>query len=154
METEQEAKAARESKEMNDYLEQMDELERTAFEIARSHLGTSFHIPRSNGLKEWRQFQVDIKKYLADLEPLVRSPIEERKAREGNAFVIHKTLEFKDWMSLQDEINKFLSSVEKESKKACEELKEKKKAEGYLFRIEELPEFLLWREKEKQKKKK
>lgn len=144
----------REAKEIHDYFEQMDELERKAFEIAAGHLGTSFHIPRSNGLKEWRQFQVDIKKYLADLNPAKRNPIEERKAREGNAFVIHKTKEFKDWMGLQAEIGQFLFSVEKKSKETSAAIKERKKVEGFMFCIEESTEFLMWREEMMQKKKK
>lgn len=35
------------------YISQMTPLERQAYEIAKSHLGTSFSIVRSNGFKEW-----------------------------------------------------------------------------------------------------
>lgn len=36
-----------------EYLSQMDELDRKAYEIAFNHLGTSFNIARSNGFKKW-----------------------------------------------------------------------------------------------------
>jgi hypothetical protein len=35
------------------YLNEMDELHRKAYDIAYNHLGTSFNIARSNGFKEW-----------------------------------------------------------------------------------------------------
>ena len=35
------------------YLEQLKPQERKAYDIARSHLGTSFDILRSNGYKSW-----------------------------------------------------------------------------------------------------
>ena len=36
-----------------EYLSQMDEHNRKAYDIAYCHLGTSFNIARSNGFKEW-----------------------------------------------------------------------------------------------------
>jgi hypothetical protein len=42
-------------KEMNEYLEQLDEKERLAYKIAMEHLGTSFNILRSNGYSEWKK---------------------------------------------------------------------------------------------------
>ena len=36
-----------------DYLNEMDEHHRKAYDIAYNHLGTSFNIARSNGFKEW-----------------------------------------------------------------------------------------------------
>jgi enolase len=35
------------------YLSEMDEHRRKAYDIAYCHLGTSFSIARSNGFKEW-----------------------------------------------------------------------------------------------------
>ena len=35
------------------YIAQLDEMQRKAYEIAKSHLGTSFNIKRSNGFIEW-----------------------------------------------------------------------------------------------------
>ena len=35
------------------YLNEMDENNRKAYDIAYNHLGTSFNISRSNGFKEW-----------------------------------------------------------------------------------------------------
>ena len=35
------------------YLQEMGTLERQAYEIARSHLGTSFNIVKSNGFIQW-----------------------------------------------------------------------------------------------------
>jgi hypothetical protein len=40
-------------KEIYEYLKQLDTLEKKTFTIAQNHLGTSFHIGRSNGFKEW-----------------------------------------------------------------------------------------------------
>ena len=39
--------------EIYEYLKQLDILEKKAFNIAQNHLGTSFHIGRSNGFKDW-----------------------------------------------------------------------------------------------------
>ena len=36
-----------------EYLSEMDEVNRKAYDIAFQHLGTSFNIARSNGFKEW-----------------------------------------------------------------------------------------------------
>jgi len=36
-----------------EYLSEMDEINRKAYDIAYDHLGTSFNIARSNGFKEW-----------------------------------------------------------------------------------------------------
>lgn len=35
------------------YLDQLDELNRQAYEIANDHLRTSFNVARSNGFKKW-----------------------------------------------------------------------------------------------------
>jgi len=41
-------------REIFNYLSEMDELNRKAYEIAFEHLGSSFNILRSNGFKEWK----------------------------------------------------------------------------------------------------
>lgn len=40
--------------EIFEYLNEMDEHNRKAYNIAYNHLGTSFSISRSNGFKEWQ----------------------------------------------------------------------------------------------------
>jgi hypothetical protein len=40
-------------REIFEYLSEMDEHHRKAYDIAYNHLGTSFNIARSNGFKEW-----------------------------------------------------------------------------------------------------
>lgn len=40
-------------REIFDYLNEMDEHNRKAYNIAYNHLDTSFSISRSNGFKEW-----------------------------------------------------------------------------------------------------
>ena len=40
--------------EIFNYLSEMDELQQVAYNIALSHLGSSFDIYRSNGFKEWK----------------------------------------------------------------------------------------------------
>uniref|UniRef100_A0A6C0EQC2 Uncharacterized protein n=1 Tax=viral metagenome TaxID=1070528 RepID=A0A6C0EQC2_9ZZZZ len=40
--------------EIFNYLNQLDQYQRTAYFIAYSHLGTSFNIFKSNGYKEWK----------------------------------------------------------------------------------------------------
>ena len=42
-------------KEMFQYLSEMNENERTAYEIAVNHLASSFNIYRSNGFTEWKK---------------------------------------------------------------------------------------------------
>jgi hypothetical protein len=41
------------------YIAQLDDVQRKAMEIAKSHLGTSFNIHRSNGFIEWLKKQKD-----------------------------------------------------------------------------------------------
>ena len=42
-------------REIFNYLSEMDEHNKKAYEIALNHLGSSFNIYRSNGFKEWKQ---------------------------------------------------------------------------------------------------
>lgn len=44
-----------EQKEIFEYLSHMDDHNKNAYNIAYSHLGTSFNIVRSNGFKEWKK---------------------------------------------------------------------------------------------------
>ena len=39
--------------EIDEYIQQLDKLEKQAFLIAQDHLRTSFNICKSNGFKEW-----------------------------------------------------------------------------------------------------
>lgn len=41
-------------REIYEYLSELDEIHRKAYEIAYDHLGTSFNIARSNGFKAWK----------------------------------------------------------------------------------------------------
>jgi len=41
-------------REIFNYLSEMDEHNKKAYEIAVEHLGSSFNIYRSNGFKEWK----------------------------------------------------------------------------------------------------
>jgi hypothetical protein len=36
-----------------EYLSEMDEINKKAYDIAYNHLGSTFNIARSNGFKEW-----------------------------------------------------------------------------------------------------
>lgn len=40
-------------REIFEYLSQLDEINRQAYQIAYDHLGTSFNVARSNGFKIW-----------------------------------------------------------------------------------------------------
>jgi hypothetical protein len=42
-------------REIFNYLSELDDLNKKAYEIAFEHLGSSFNIFRSNGFKEWKQ---------------------------------------------------------------------------------------------------
>jgi hypothetical protein len=44
-------------REIFEYLTEMDDHNRKAYDIAYSHLGTSFNIMRSNGFKEWQAYK-------------------------------------------------------------------------------------------------
>lgn len=37
------------------YIDSLDKKERQAYEIAKSHLGSSFHMIKSNGFIEWKK---------------------------------------------------------------------------------------------------
>ena len=41
-------------REIFQYLSELDDLNKKAYEIASDHLGSSFNIYRSNGFKEWK----------------------------------------------------------------------------------------------------
>jgi hypothetical protein len=41
-------------REIFEYLSEMDDINKKAYEIAYNHLGTSFNIARSNGFKNWQ----------------------------------------------------------------------------------------------------
>jgi hypothetical protein len=43
------------TKEEQEYLNSLNDKERKAFEIAKNHLGSSFHIIKSNGFIEWKK---------------------------------------------------------------------------------------------------
>ena len=40
-----------------EYMDSLNELQKKALDIAKHHLGTSFHIQRSNGYHEWEETQ-------------------------------------------------------------------------------------------------
>jgi len=42
-------------KEEIEYLDSLDEKEIQAYEIAKSHLGSTFHLMKSNGFIEWKK---------------------------------------------------------------------------------------------------
>jgi len=50
---EQRQEEQRQDELIKDYVSQLTEVEKIAYEIAKDHLGTSFNIRRSNGFKEW-----------------------------------------------------------------------------------------------------
>jgi len=38
-----------------EYIDSLDEKEKQAYEIAKSHLGSTFHLMKSNGFIEWKK---------------------------------------------------------------------------------------------------
>ena len=48
-------------KEVDSYLNSLDELEKKTLDIAKSHLGTSFNIIKSIGFIKWKQANIDAK---------------------------------------------------------------------------------------------
>jgi hypothetical protein len=46
-----------EQQDIQKYLESLDETQKQACKIAMEHLGSSFHIQRSNGFQEWKKSQ-------------------------------------------------------------------------------------------------
>lgn len=40
------------------YIDSLNEKERKAYEIAKSHLGSTFHLIKSNGFIEWKKLNV------------------------------------------------------------------------------------------------
>jgi hypothetical protein len=43
------------TKEENDYIESLSDKERQAYEIAKEHLGDTFHLMKSNGFIDWKK---------------------------------------------------------------------------------------------------
>ena len=56
-ENEKERERKLEQEQINSYLHSLSETERKAYNIAKEHLGTSFHITRSNGFQSWLKKQ-------------------------------------------------------------------------------------------------
>ncbi len=50
---EQQQQQQQQQQQIQQYLSQMSPLEKQGYDIARSHLNTSFNIVRSNGFIEW-----------------------------------------------------------------------------------------------------
>ncbi len=42
-------------KEIHEYLSNLNDMQKKAYLIAKTHLGTSFNIYKSNGFKEWQK---------------------------------------------------------------------------------------------------
>jgi len=40
------------------YINSLNEKERKAYEIAKSHLGSTFHLMKSNGFSEWKKSKI------------------------------------------------------------------------------------------------
>lgn len=55
MSSNQENKENNEEKSLQDYVDQLGEKEKIVYEIAKSHLGTSFSLKKSIGYKKWIQ---------------------------------------------------------------------------------------------------
>ncbi len=53
MSSNQENKENNEEKILQDYIDQLGEKEKIAYEIAKDHLGTSFSLKKSIGYKKW-----------------------------------------------------------------------------------------------------
>ena len=51
----EEEKRAKEAEEVQQYIQQMNERQLKAYQIASNHLKTSFNILLSNGFKEWKK---------------------------------------------------------------------------------------------------
>lgn len=129
-------------KDIPSYLEQLNELERKAHDIAQSHLGSSFHIGRSNGLKEWRALQSELELFLNSIDRELANKILETKRKEGPTYRIDDLEEFKEWQKLQAEIKQFLNSIEKTLAKS---ILERKETWGPKYRVEDSEEFQVWK---------
>jgi len=51
-----------------EYLSSLSEKERMGYEIAKNHLGTTFHLQKSNGFIAWKKDMEEKKKKLAVLD--------------------------------------------------------------------------------------
>jgi hypothetical protein len=49
------------SKDVESYLNSLDELEKKTLDIAKSHLGTSFNVRKSVGFIKWKQANIETK---------------------------------------------------------------------------------------------
>lgn len=54
-----------------EYLASLSEKERMGYEIAKSHLGSTFHLQKSNGFINWKKLMEDKK----DLTKIKESPM-------------------------------------------------------------------------------
>lgn len=80
-------------REIYEYLKNLDDINKQAYNIAYEHLGTSFNIARSNGFKLWKE----VLKFINQL-----SEDDKLKYNYKNDYVfdvesISESKEFKDW---------------------------------------------------------
>ena len=61
-----------------EYLSSLSEKERMGYEIAKNHLGSTFHLQKSNGFIAWKK-DMEEKKKLAALD-VSASPISEKSS--------------------------------------------------------------------------
>lgn len=102
------------------YLEQLTELQRKAFDIAQDHLKSSFHIGRSNGLKEWRAQQSENEEFLNTIDGSLANNIYTTRMEKGTMFRIEELDEFVAWKKLKQAKEKYLKTLTKDQKRELE----------------------------------
>ena len=80
-------------REIFEYLNGLDEINKQAYNIAYEHLGTSFNIARSNGFKLWR----DIYKYLNSLSEEKKHELHYDGGYSFDVEEISGSKDFKNW---------------------------------------------------------
>ena len=58
MEKPHQVTAETQRKQLDEYMKTLTEKERTAYEIARAHLQSSFQLEKSNGFIQWKKHQL------------------------------------------------------------------------------------------------
>lgn len=65
-----------------EYYEMLDDMEKLVFDIAKDHLGTSFHVMKSNGYSTGVSIKEPVKEPVVEAEPaMVKKKIRVKKVK-------------------------------------------------------------------------
>ena len=81
-------------REIYEYLNQLDNNHKKAYQIAYEHLGTSFDVVRSNGFKSW----LSVLKFLNDSDEDIKELFDYKNNYKFNYNNVSESSQYKSWL--------------------------------------------------------